>query len=161
MEATWPPLPPSTQPSTHWWQLGRPGIQEFEERCIRSLSSCIWSRMGRLSPQAMLRSPSMIRAPSSCGDPHRSASFPRAATLRGYCQPSPIPSGPSSLNIKRPGHLSPKHPPFFGVLSSPEGKSISTFSKAQDHGPSQEKPKACPSTARPMPGQGHGWGQSD
>lgn len=111
---TWPR---PTQPSTHSGQPGRPGIQEAEERCTLSLSSCICSRMGRLSPQAMLRSPSMIRAPSSCADPHRLASFPRAATLRGHCQPSlnppPLPR-PKTQPLKHgsPWRLeSPNTPP--------------------------------------------------
>lgn len=59
------PSPPC--PGTHKGQLGRAGSHKEAGRCMGSRSSCIWRRMGRRSPQAMLRSPSMIRTPSSCG----------------------------------------------------------------------------------------------
>ena len=59
----------------------------------------------------------MIRAPSSCGNLHRSVTFPRGATLRSHCLPSLGPLGPSPLDMGCPGYSSPQtHHLLLGVL---------------------------------------------
>lgn len=89
---------------------------------MRSLSSCIWSRMGRFSPQEMLRSPSMIRAPSSCGDPHAqpaSQSSRTQGSLTTLTPPAEVSPGPGDS----PVHSGPQMQPLIpGVPSSSRGR---------------------------------------
>lgn len=148
--------------NTHRGQLGCPGVQEAEERCTRSLSSCIWSRIGRLRPQAMLRSPSMIRAPSSCGKPTHVSLFPQSSPPQGSLLTiSEPPEGPGPPPWAPLNLLATNTALLLGIPSSSGGRHTSLYVlQGVRLWADQRKPEACPSTALFTSGQGHGLGRS-
>lgn len=93
----------------------------------------------------------MIRAPSSCGDPHGSASSPRAAALRGHCLPSPPALRTQPLPTGLTVHSGlPRHA-LSSLASCPplgEGARTSMCSKARGPGPRGSLRRALPPPGR-------------
>lgn len=71
----------------------------------------------------------MIRAPSSCGDPHWSAFSLRGAALRGHCLPSPKTPSVGGTQPPSMGLLVPSATPPTHTLGScpPLGEGLQTF----------------------------------